>query len=314
MIRQTARTVALAAIAVVIVAATATALAESYRSLYEWALTHQVPAGWATIWPLMVDTFLVVGELTLFVLVLDNSPWWTRLAAWASTIAGLSGSVAGNVGHVWDTTPATEATHAVPPLAAAAALAVGLGLLKRLTKTGAPAHFRWPAWMRRRHLIRAAVTRYTSRRRTRRERNRVRRLGPLSVHRWITPAHPLVTITWPTRDAGQDAPETPEPGLPPHQVNLGHPAFPARPTATTAPRTAKPSGTRGVPPTAEQMNAAINAVLADPTLSARQLAPTHLGGNRRAATRAIEEARRRRATGGAAIIDAGRELARANHT
>jgi hypothetical protein len=48
------------------------------------------------------------------------------------TALGLAVSVAGNVGHVIGTDLASRATVAVPPLAAAAALAVGLGVLKRV--------------------------------------------------------------------------------------------------------------------------------------------------------------------------------------
>jgi hypothetical protein len=44
-------------------------------------------------------------------------------------------SVAGNVGHIgWAASVADKATAAVPPLAAAAALAVGLGVLKRVVE------------------------------------------------------------------------------------------------------------------------------------------------------------------------------------
>jgi hypothetical protein len=48
--------------------------------------------------------------------------------------AGLVVSVAGNVGHVTSGSVADRATWAVPPVAAAAALAVGLGVLKRVVE------------------------------------------------------------------------------------------------------------------------------------------------------------------------------------
>ena len=48
------------------------------------------------------------------------------------TLLGLAASVAGNVGHVAGHDLASRATAAVPPMAAAAALAVGLGVLKRV--------------------------------------------------------------------------------------------------------------------------------------------------------------------------------------
>jgi sugar phosphate permease len=49
------------------------------------------------------------------------------------TGVGLAVSVAGNVGHLAVADWASRATAAVPPLAAAAALAVGLAVLKRVT-------------------------------------------------------------------------------------------------------------------------------------------------------------------------------------
>jgi hypothetical protein len=84
------------------------------------------------IWPLQVDVFIAVGELALFVALADRWASRSRAGAWAVTLAGLAVSVAGNVGHVTGHSPADRLTAAVPPLAAAAALAVGLGVLKRV--------------------------------------------------------------------------------------------------------------------------------------------------------------------------------------
>jgi hypothetical protein len=79
-----------------------------------------------------VDVFIAVGELALFVALADSWPPRSRYAAWTVTLAGLAASVAGNVGHIQVHSAAARATAAVPPLAAAAALAVGLGVLKRV--------------------------------------------------------------------------------------------------------------------------------------------------------------------------------------
>jgi Protein of unknown function (DUF2637) len=86
------------------------------------------------IWPLQVDVFIAVGELALFVALADRWAPRSRLAAWAVTACGLAVSVAGNVGHVTGHSLTTRATAAVPPLAAAAALTVGLGALKRVVE------------------------------------------------------------------------------------------------------------------------------------------------------------------------------------
>ena len=126
------RAAALAAISVLVAAATSASFAESYRALYDWASHHGVHGLWAAAWPLQVDVFIAVGELALFVALADQWNVRSRSAAWTVTLAGLAVSVAGNVGHTASHDWASRATAAVPPLAAAAALAVGLGVLKRV--------------------------------------------------------------------------------------------------------------------------------------------------------------------------------------
>lgn len=126
------RRAALAAIAAIIAAASLTSFAESYRGLYDWAREHGLSGLWAAAWPLQLDTFIAVGELALFVALADRWSARSRTGAWAVTVLGLAASVAGNVGHVHSHLLADRATAAVPPLAAAAALAVGLGVLKRV--------------------------------------------------------------------------------------------------------------------------------------------------------------------------------------
>jgi hypothetical protein len=125
------RRAALATIALLVAAASITSFAESYRGLYDWAHEHGLTGPWAIAWPLQVDVFIAVGEAALFVALADRWPVRSRAAAWAVTLAGLAVSVAGNVGHVAGHDLASRVTAAVPPLAAAAALSVGLGVLKR---------------------------------------------------------------------------------------------------------------------------------------------------------------------------------------
>jgi hypothetical protein len=123
---------ALAAISVLVAGASLVSFAESYRGLYLWAHEHGLQGVWAAVWPLQVDVFIAVGELALFVALADGWSKRSRIGAWFVTLAGLGVSVAGNVGHVAAHTLAVRATAAVPPLAAASALAVGLGVLKRV--------------------------------------------------------------------------------------------------------------------------------------------------------------------------------------
>jgi hypothetical protein len=131
-ILRTPRRAALVAIAVLVATASVVSFAESYRGLFDWAHEHGLTGPWAVIWPLQVDVFIAVGELALFVALADAWATRSRVAAWAVTLCGLAVSVAGNVGHVAGHSLTDRATAAVPPLAAAAALAVGLGVLKRV--------------------------------------------------------------------------------------------------------------------------------------------------------------------------------------
>ncbi len=127
-----ARVAALALITVVILAVTASSFAESYRGLLVWASGHGLRGDWAIWWPVQLDAFIAVGELALFVGLADRWRKRDRISAWAVTGAGLAASVAANVGHVTGHDIATRITAAVQPLAAAASLAVGLGVLKRV--------------------------------------------------------------------------------------------------------------------------------------------------------------------------------------
>ena len=130
-----ARWLALAAIAVLVAAASVASFMESYRALYEWAREHGLSVRWSAVWPLQIDTFIAVGELALFMAIADAWQRRARVLPWVVALGGLAVSVAGNVGHVGWTAPlADKATAAVPPLAAAAALAVGLGVLKRVVE------------------------------------------------------------------------------------------------------------------------------------------------------------------------------------
>lgn len=126
------RLIALIAISILVATASGAAFAESYRGLYEWAGHHSLSGFWQAAFPLQVDVFIAVGELALFVALIDGWRKRDRLGAWLVTLAGLAVSVAGNIGHVASHRITDRGTAAIPPLAAAAALAVGLGVLKRV--------------------------------------------------------------------------------------------------------------------------------------------------------------------------------------
>lgn len=121
------------ALTVIALAATVASLAESYRGLFEWSVRHDVPGIWAAIWPLMVDTFMVVAELALLLAIVMRFPVARKVRAylWSLIGAGVLVSVAGNVGHLGGTaTVQDRLTAAVPPVAAWAALSVGFLILR----------------------------------------------------------------------------------------------------------------------------------------------------------------------------------------
>lgn len=124
------RWVVLRLVAALILATSAASFAQSYRGMYLWATGHGLAGNWARFWPLQVDTFIAVGELALFVAIVDKWPRRYRLVAAAVTTVGLVISVAGNIGHAGTHDLWTRGTFAVPPLAAAASLFVGLVILK----------------------------------------------------------------------------------------------------------------------------------------------------------------------------------------
>ena len=129
------RRAALVAIAVLVAAASLVSFAESYRGLYEWARQHGLAGRGRSIWPLQVDVFIAVGELALFVALADRWAPQPGTAAWAVT-AARPGRVGGRERRPRRTGTRSPAalTAAVPPLAAASALAVGLGVLKRVVE------------------------------------------------------------------------------------------------------------------------------------------------------------------------------------
>lgn len=125
------RLAALSAVALVITTASGASFAESYRGLWLWARHHGLSGFWAAAFPCQVDAFIVVGELSLFIAMTDGWRLRDRAGAWSVALLGLAVSVAGNIGHVAGGDIQTRGTAAVPPLAAFAALWVGLGVLKR---------------------------------------------------------------------------------------------------------------------------------------------------------------------------------------
>src|SRR5690606_10786291 len=102
------RWAAVAVMAAAVLTATASGFAQSYAGLYHWALDHGL-SGWkAQSFPLLVDLFIIVGELGLFLLAIDAFVLQRRaLLSWLDfclpltiALAGWTASLIFNVGHV----------------------------------------------------------------------------------------------------------------------------------------------------------------------------------------------------------------------
>jgi Protein of unknown function (DUF2637) len=133
-----ARAASLLLMAVGVLVATGDGFAQSYAGLFGWAHEHRL-AGWrADSFPLLIDTFVFVGELALFLLAIDGHRLTRRTLSWldlglpaVTVAAGWAVSLVFNVGRIQDGTTADKVTAAVPPVAAMAGLVILLRTLHR---------------------------------------------------------------------------------------------------------------------------------------------------------------------------------------
>jgi hypothetical protein len=130
---------AIAFMATAVVTATAGGFAQSYAGLYHWALEHGLRGWKAESFPLLVDLFIIVGELGLFLLAIDAFVLHRRaLMSWLDfclplsiALAGWTASLIFNVGHVGQQSFSYQATAAVPPIVSMLGLFVLLRTLHR---------------------------------------------------------------------------------------------------------------------------------------------------------------------------------------
>ncbi|WP_433472540.1 DUF2637 domain-containing protein [Spirillospora sp. CA-142024] len=130
---------AIAFMAAAVLTATAGGFAQSYAGLYHWALEHGLRGWKAESFPLLVDLFIIVGELGLFLLAVDAFVLRRRaLLSWLDfclpltiALAGWTASLIFNVGHVGHKTFSYQATAAVPPIVSMLGLFVLLRTLHR---------------------------------------------------------------------------------------------------------------------------------------------------------------------------------------
>lgn len=130
---------AVALMATAVLTATAGGFAQSYAGLYHWALEHGLKGWKAESFPLLVDLFIIVGELGLFLLAIDAYVIRRRhLMSWLDfclpltiALAGWTTSLLFNIGHVGHKSFSYQATAAVPPIVAMLGLFVLLRTLHR---------------------------------------------------------------------------------------------------------------------------------------------------------------------------------------
>ena len=122
-----------AAVLCITIAATFAALALSFRNQIDFATQRGgYPVWMAVPWALIIDSPVIVGELRLYSAAARHEGGRIKAWAWTLTLTGLLVSMAAGAAHVaipgW--MPVAVLAAAVPPLAAAASLGTGLGIVK----------------------------------------------------------------------------------------------------------------------------------------------------------------------------------------
>ena len=115
------------------IGATVAALALSFRNQIDFATQRGGYPVWGAIfWALIIDSPVIVGELRLYSATARKEAGRIKVWAWTLTLSGLLLSMAAGAAHVttpgW--LPVKVLAAAVPPLAAAASLGTGLGIVK----------------------------------------------------------------------------------------------------------------------------------------------------------------------------------------
>ena len=130
-----------------VLAVTLDGFAHSWAGIYAWGVDHGLTGWKAATFPGLVDLFILIGELGLFIIALEGIGitqwgWVDMVIAGFVAALGWGVSLAFNVGHVggpWQ----TQATAAAAPIASMLGLLVLLRTLHRfVTKhaTDSPAH------------------------------------------------------------------------------------------------------------------------------------------------------------------------------
>lgn len=122
--------------------ALAGAFLESFHNLVDYSNRTGYTGLYSWVAPTMVDIFTVGGEVLVLCAVMNKWDTRVKVTGWLLTFLGLAASVAGNAGKNGWTVPGPGGrpqlipldhlvTYAVPPLAMAGLLAMGLMIIKR---------------------------------------------------------------------------------------------------------------------------------------------------------------------------------------
>ena len=131
------RWTAVALMSGLVIAATVVGAAQSYSGLYNWALAHGHHGWKAQSWPLLVDTFIAVGEIGLFLLAIDGHKLLRRGLSWLDLLLpAFLASVGWTASLVFQVEQAGQdfgnrATAAVPAISAMLGLTVLLRTIHR---------------------------------------------------------------------------------------------------------------------------------------------------------------------------------------
>jgi hypothetical protein len=133
------RKIAITVLVVIVTGAMLDSFIESFHGLYLWATGHRVHGYFAYTWPLMIDSFLLSGEIILLTSAIGSGTKKTRSLGWFMTLGGLAASVMANGGQVGAHAALTDhATGAVPPLAAFASMVAAISLIKQTVTAAEP--------------------------------------------------------------------------------------------------------------------------------------------------------------------------------
>lgn len=122
----------------IVAVATADGFAQSYSALLDWGEAHKLKGWKKDSFPLLVDAFILIGELGLFLIALDGFRLRKSLLSWTDVMLPLSVVTAGwgvslwfNIHHVKEATTEDKITFAIPPIAAMIGLFIMLRTVHR---------------------------------------------------------------------------------------------------------------------------------------------------------------------------------------